>query len=374
MFPTDQDLLRTAVEARQAAAAAQARELEALAEYARRHERDEFAHLDVAPLLHISDRAALGRMHFARALTEELAKTLALVRNGELEEGKAQLIAGAIRYLDEQATETVEAMVLPLAAEQTPGQLKAALAKAVLVADPEGAELRREAKQAQRRVCSQPTEDGEAVLSIYHSPAKIALMRAAIRGRAMQLKRAGDEPRTLAQVEADVAAELIMGSDEHVRIEAHLVLPLDPKQPPEVETVGPITRREAWELVQEAQTWRWLRTDPETGVVVDITAPSYKPPAALVEFVKLRDRTCRHPGCIRPARTADLDHRVPWPRGSTTASNLDAECRRHHRAKTLAGWQVRARPGFLEWRSPLGFVHRVRPAPVTIPTVDPPPF
>lgn len=140
MFPTDQDLLRTAVQARQAAAAAQARELEALAEYARRHEKDEFAHLDVAPLLHISDRAALGRMHLARALTEELTNTFTLVRNGELEECKAQLIANAIRYLDEDETKTVETMVLPPAAEQTPGQLKAALAKAVMAADPEVAQ------------------------------------------------------------------------------------------------------------------------------------------------------------------------------------------------------------------------------------------
>jgi Domain of unknown function (DUF222) len=101
---------------------------------------------------------------------EELTKTFALVRQGELEEYKTQLIAHAVRYLDEDETETVETMVLPLAAEQTPGQLKAALAKAVMAAGPEGAELRRQEKQAQRRVCSQPTGDGEAVLSIYHSP------------------------------------------------------------------------------------------------------------------------------------------------------------------------------------------------------------
>lgn len=186
------------------------------------------------------------------------------------------------------------------------------------------------------------------MLSIYHSPAKIPLMRATIRGRAMQLKRAGDEPRTLAQAEADLAAELIMGSDEHVHIEAHFVLPLDPNQPAEVDTVGPTTRQEAWELVQEAQPWRWLRTNPETGAVEDITAPSYKPPAALAEFIKLRDRTCRHPGCTPPARTADLDHRMPRPKGRTSTSNLNAECRRHHRAKTLAGSQVRAQPGFLQ--------------------------
>ncbi len=353
---------------------AAAQEWMVLAEFARRHEHDEFAAQEVAAVLNLSDRAASSRLYVGRALTEVLTDTLTVVQLGELEPYKAQLLAETVRHLDDELAGNVQDRVLPDAPTQTMGQFRTALTRAVLAVDPEGAEQRRQQKQANRRVYALPTEDGEAVLSIHHSAATIAAMRAAIRGRAWQLKHAGDEPRTLAQLEADVAADLLTGGEEHVRVEVHLTIPMDSTEPAEVDEVGPITRQAAWELAKEATSWRWLRTDPQTGVVVDITAPSYRPPAALADFVKARDRTCRHPGCTRPARQSDVDHRVPYPKGPTSTANLDAGCRRHHRAKTHGGWRATRLPsGALQWLSPLGFRHRVDPSPVTTPTPTPAP-
>jgi uncharacterized protein DUF222 len=367
VFGTDQGLLLAAAEARRATASAQSRELQALAEYARRHPDDEFAHLEVAPLLHISDRAAYHRMRFALELVDRLPATLDVLRDGRIEEFKAQLITDAVRYLSDEQALTVEDSVLEKAAEQTPAQLRAALARAVLMVDPEGAEYRRQAKKAERHVSSRATEDGEAFLAIYHSAAKIAAMRAAIRGQAMQLKNAGGELRNLAQLEADVAVDLIFGSPDHHKVEVHLTMPIGPGGlPAEVNGVGPITPKAARELAAEATTWRWLRTDPDTGAVIDMTAASYRPPAALAEFITTRDRTCRHPGCVRPASGCDIDHLVSWPQGQTCDTNCACLCRRHHRAKHQAGWRVeQAKPGFLQWTSPLGFVHLVEPTPVT---------
>src|SRR5882672_5221496 len=92
VFGTDQMVLLAAVEARQAAASAHAGELRALAEYARRHPQDEFAHLEVAPLLHISDRAARQRMQFALELIDRLPGTLDVLQDGRIEEYHTQLI------------------------------------------------------------------------------------------------------------------------------------------------------------------------------------------------------------------------------------------------------------------------------------------
>jgi hypothetical protein len=50
--------------------------------------------------------------------------------------------------------------------------------------------------------------------------------------------------------------------------------------------------------------------------------PQYRPSKALAEFVRCRDRTCRFPGCTRPATVADIDHAIPYPWGPTSASNL----------------------------------------------------
>jgi hypothetical protein len=60
----------------------QAVELEQLAAFATETEGEEFAHLDVAALLHISDRAAQRRLRFAVTLTERLPRTLAAVKQG----------------------------------------------------------------------------------------------------------------------------------------------------------------------------------------------------------------------------------------------------------------------------------------------------
>lgn len=67
--------------------------------------------------------------------------------------------------------------------------------------------------------------------------------------------------------------------------------------------------------------------------------PRYRPSAALDEFVRVRDLTCRFPGCDRPAITGDIDHTVPYPAGPTHAGGLKCYCRKHHLLKTFwPGW------------------------------------
>ena len=55
-------------------------------------------------------------------------------------------------------------------------------------------------------------------------------------------------------------------------------------------------------------------------------------------------------------------HRPVPARATTSAANLHALCRRHHRLKHETGWQVTAQPGNrLEWTSPLGAVYTTDP-------------
>ena len=61
------------------------------------------------------------------------------------------------------------------------------------------------------------------------------------------------------------------------------------------------------ELIRTGAQVRYLSAphgDPE---------PRYRPSTALDEFVRIRDLTCRFPGCDRPAEYCDLDHTMPWP-------------------------------------------------------------
>src|SRR6202034_2639971 len=77
-----------------------------------------------------------------------LAATLAALSAGRIDLYRARLIAEATGPLDDDTARAVESAVLPGAGGQTSGQLRVALRRAVIAADPEGAEPRR--KEAQR--------------------------------------------------------------------------------------------------------------------------------------------------------------------------------------------------------------------------------
>ncbi len=101
------------------------------------------------------------------------------------------------------------------------------------------------------------------------------------------------------------------------------------------------------------------------GELID-PEPGYRPSVALATYVKLRDMTCRFPGCDAPAEVCDIDHTIPWPYGPTHASNLTLKCRHHHLLKTFytgpGGWSEIQQPdGTLIWRSPTGHKYTTKP-------------
>lgn len=107
------------------------------------------------------------------------------------------------------------------------------------------------------------------------------------------------------------------------------------------------------ELVGAGATVRTVRrpsVEPE---------PGYRPSAALAEFIRMRDLTCRFPGCDVPADLCDIDHAIPWPHGPTHPSNLRCLCRKDHLLKTFwvgpGGWSDEQSPdGTIRWVSPTG--------------------
>jgi hypothetical protein len=123
------------------------------------------------------------------------------------------------------------------------------------------------------------------------------------------------------------------------------------------------------------------------GVIADIAAqfarrdellaaldnrPSDRFPHA-ARHIQVRDRTCSHPGCRRPARRCDLDHTHDHAHGGpTVTANIGPGCDRHHVYKHELGWQLtQPQPGIFEWISPLGQVYRTRGEPITPPLPQP---
>ncbi|OBG89922.1 HNH endonuclease [Mycobacterium sp. E136] len=95
---------------------------------------------------------------------------------------------------------------------------------------------------------------------------------------------------------------------------------------------------------------------------------TYRPPAVVERFVRMRDMTCRFPGCDRPAEFCDVDHTIPWPAGATHPSNIKCLCRIHHLLKTFwRGWSDQQLPnGAVVWTSPSGRTYTTFPASRTL--------
>uniref|UniRef100_UPI0012DE6151 HNH endonuclease signature motif containing protein n=1 Tax=Arthrobacter sp. H20 TaxID=1267981 RepID=UPI0012DE6151 len=227
-----------------------------------------------------------------------------------------------------------------------------------------------------RQVEVTPDQDGMAWLSAY-LPAEQACgieHRLTVTARALQNP---SETRTLTQLKADVLSDLlthccdpatsnqgrpagqggsagqsgsadgaglvdlstVLGVRPVVFVTVPVMTLLGGDGPAELEGYGPIDPQTARKLAAHAPGFTRILTHPETGTVLSVGRDRYTVPASLRTTVLFRDKTCRHPGCNRPAPACDIDHTIPWHRGGTTSyDNLAALCRKHHMLKTAGYW------------------------------------
>ena len=109
---------------------------------------------EVSLALVLTHAGAAAWTDLAVTLGWRLAATGAALAAGTIDTYRARLIADATAPLSEAAAREAEARVLPAAGQLTYGQLRAALARAVIAADPQGAEERR--KQAEQHADVRP--------------------------------------------------------------------------------------------------------------------------------------------------------------------------------------------------------------------------
>lgn len=141
--------------------------------------------------------------------------------------------------------------------------------------------------------------------------------------------------------------------------------------PAELHGYGPVHAVQARALAADG-VWRRVVTDPLSGAVLDVGRERYRPPAAMADLVRVRDRECAGPTCTVPSTRADLDHTEPFnrqpgdppdrPLETTSADNLGPLCQRDHRLKTDGGFTLRqVSPGVYEWTTPAGHRYLTRP-------------
>ncbi|HYB87406.1 MAG TPA: DUF222 domain-containing protein [Streptosporangiaceae bacterium] len=131
----------------------------------------EFAPNEVALALTLTQGGAETWMDLAVSLTRRLPATLAALSEGAIDLNRARLIDQFTSSLDADLAQAVERRVLVRAEHQTSGQLRASLQRAVLAADPAAAERRREETEKRAWVALFGDHDGTASLSGRFLPA-----------------------------------------------------------------------------------------------------------------------------------------------------------------------------------------------------------
>src|ERR1700722_1545000 len=128
----------------------------------------------------------------AVTLTWRLAATGRALGAGDIDLARARLIAEATSVLDDDTAQAVEASVLPGAGTATTSQLRAALRRAVIAADPAGAERRRQETERRARVSLYPGEETTATLAGQNLPGtRAAAAMSRINALARALKASG---------------------------------------------------------------------------------------------------------------------------------------------------------------------------------------
>nr|WP_249273806.1 HNH endonuclease signature motif containing protein [Agreia sp. VKM Ac-1783] len=136
------------------------------------------------------------------------------------------------------------------------------------------------------------------------------------------------------------------------------------EEPATLEGYGPIDADTARRVAARAPSFFRLLTHPETGTVLSVGRDHYEVPADLRRWLRVRDETCRAPGCNRLARRSDCDHCTDWSaEGLTAHDNLAHLCRGHHSLKHRTDWNYAHRGGgTLEWTSPTKKTYVTHPA------------
>jgi hypothetical protein len=359
---------------------------------------------ELALALRLSSAAAAARVTTADGL-QALPVVAAALRQGRLGATHARVLTDCLTGLTPDLPDAVRASLERVLVQRavddrlTPGQLRRLAQRLILRADPEGAEQRRRRAVRGRDVSCRADDHGMAWLSAYlPAPSALACLESLDAHARHTLGDDPDDHRGLGARRADALVNLVLtGSVDGnppddatvpatVAVSVHVTVPLTTlsgagDEAGEIDGLGPIDAALARDLAHHPHaTWRRLVTDPVDGRLVDAGTTRYHPPSRLDRHVRLRDVTCRWPGCMRPARRCDLDHTAPWPAGPTSEDNLTTLCRHHHRLKTLGRFQAARIGDILQVVTPLGrrlttgpWSYRATGLHLTLPALGPPP-
>ena len=341
----------------------------------------------LATTLRVHERSASRLMHDAGALADEFPATVHAWAQGDLSLSHVRLLLDFASSLPQAQRAAFEAAALEKARAMAPPVFRRAMRRLVERFHPVPLGVRHDAARAERRLYIEHLDDGMAWVNLLCEAERALAIDAHVRALTVDAV-AGDE-RTRGQRAADCAVALLLGGSQPpdgvldtatttslgrgslgaVRPTVHITVPVlsllgHGDEPAILDGYGPISIETAREIAAHAPSFRRLLTHPETGAVLSYGSTTYRVPADLTAWLRIRDGVCRFPGCTRPASRSDIDHTVAWRQTQCTDhDNLAHLCRKHHRLKHHSQWRMwQGADGVVRWKSPAGSIHESMPA------------
>ena len=328
---------------------------------------------EVAAALSISQGLAASHLRYARALREHLPMLGRALIAGDVDEATFRAcVFGTGLICDDEVLASVDrelALAVPRWGSVNRSQLAARIDRVVARVDADAVRRRRD-RVAGREVTVGDVDNGLAEIHavVYGADGRAVAERLT----ALAATVCDDDPRTVAQRRADALGAMAAGAERlgcqcgssdcpaGGRAASAVVIHVVAEQAT-VEGTGtaPGAMVGFEGLIPAEMIAEMARSARLRPLIHPRDAPSesgYVPSRGLADFVRLRDMTCRFPGCAVPATACDLDHCVPHANGGPThASNLSCKCRTHHLLKTFWGWRDEQLPdGTLIWTAPTG--------------------
>jgi Domain of unknown function (DUF222) len=408
----DAELIDAITAEARASAVSDARRYAAIAELERRRNTGEHAHwacddwdaaaAEVAAALNIGHGRASGEMDMAVMLRDRFPKVGALFFAGEISARRVWLISNRTYLVtDADAVAELDSVIAERITNWGPlSEYKLAQAIDVWVDKIDPAALRRTRNKARTRDFTVADADGTGTAAVFGrlfaTDATLLHQRLAAMARGV----CEDDPRTLEQRRADALGAIAAGSTvlscacenpecpavvddgrassvvvhviaEQATTEAQTDPECHGKDPaPDDASEPPVRRKAALILGGGPVPAPLLAELIARGAKVRLVGrpseepePQYRPSKALDEFVRMRDITCRFPGCGRSAVFGDIDHTMPYPGGCTHAGDLKCYCRKHHLLKTFwSGWSDRQlADGTVSVTTPTGHAYVTKP-------------
>jgi hypothetical protein len=284
-----------------------------------------------------------GQVHRILAAAERLRDQAPAVwsafADGVIDARRAVLISDAVGRLQRPASVAkLNLKAVAYAADHTSVELKAWLKRFVARVESDLFNDRAENERAERRVVVDHTDDAMAWLSAY-LPSHVA---AAIDRRlTKEAHTMVDDPRTLAQRRADLfACWLTTNEDGDIAVNADIAVVLDATtlagadDKPAVSSDGSFIVPAAWVLDSAAHPfWHTILTNSR-GNTLEHRYHGRFAPDILKKALMFTHGVCQAPTCTTAAEHCDADHRIPYPHGPTTGSNIWPLCKRHHQMKS----------------------------------------